>query len=327
MKYAVLGLIFLLSFATFAMIAFSTNSQSNLASGPFVYRSVGEQSARAPEKSGSVSDVDIINPVLGQYANYSHSYLLPNGTGWSGWWGMHYNEYVQPHIINTTQIIDRPELGNGTYWCTVDKRNRWIVNTDSAFWWNQSWYVPWIETNITIGSTINWFKDGGSVVGSKMLYVLGKYVDCWVVNSSQYELSYYDKGTGLMTMYQYSGPDQFTSDLVLNQTNILVGQKLSTMVYFNLNPNPAKTGDTLALRGILVDNIAQQVRNETLKIYARPLAGSWTYIASLKTNDYGIFVWQATIPSVPKNTYIFAIYYPGSQTHESSYNLAALVIQ
>lgn len=102
----------------------------------------------------------------------------------------------------------------------------------------------------------------------------------------------------------------------------------STMVYFNLSPNPVGFGETLTLKGILVDEFSQPLSNETVKLYARPLAGSWQYITSVATNSYGIFTWQATIPrTVTQGTYIFAVYYPSSEIYESTYNLAVLIIQ
>lgn len=94
-----------------------------------------------------------------------------------------------------------------------------------------------------------------------------------------------------------------------------------------MNPNPAGVGQTLTLKGILVDGSSKPLSNETVRLYARPLVGSWSYITSLTTNIYGIFTWQVKIPEIPPSTYILAIYYPGSETYELSYNLAVLVIQ
>jgi hypothetical protein len=98
-----------------------------------------------------------------------------------------------------------------------------------------------------------------------------------------------------------------------------------TMVFFNINPNPATVGDTITLKGILVDEFSQPLADETVKLYARPLAGSWRYITSLTTSEYGVFMWSATIPVT--GTFIFAVYYPGSETYESTYNLAILIVK
>lgn len=107
-------------------------------------------------------------------------------------------------------------------------------------------------------------------------------------------------------------------------SNLLI-EKLSTAVYFNLNPNPASVGDTLTLKGILVDQFSEPLSEETVKVYARPLAGSWRYVTKLTTNTYGIFMLQAEIPV--QGIFILAVYYPGSEMYESSYNLACLKVE
>lgn len=100
-----------------------------------------------------------------------------------------------------------------------------------------------------------------------------------------------------------------------------------TTVFFNINPNPATVGENVSLKGILIDEFSQPLPNETVRVYARPITGSWTYITSLATNGYGIFMWQATIPAHATGTFIFAVYYPGSEMYESTYNLAVLIVQ
>lgn len=277
------------------------------------------------------SSVDIINPLPGQHANYSHNLYYPNGTViFRGWWNMSYNSYVQPHVINITHVVVRPLQPNGTFWCTADTTSRWITDTDPYFWWNQTWYIPWIETNVTVGSTISWWTTTAEIVGSQTLYVVGRNIDCWVANASYhefYDLSCYDKTSGLLVMYQTFTQGQLFCDLTLTATNVPIGEKLSTFVYFNLNPNPVGVGETLALRGILVDEYSNSLGNETVELYARPLAGSWMFITSVTTNTYGIFTWQATVPEGSSGEYIFAAYYPGSETHKSTYNFATLIIQ
>lgn len=116
------------------------------------------------------------------------------------------------------------------------------------------------------------------------------------------------------------GPSSHTETLtVLNKTE--------TQIFLELSPNPASPGQIVTLKGVLLDQFSQPLSNETVELYARPLTGSWSYITSLTTNSYGIFTWQATIPEVPTGTYVFAVYYPGSERYESSYNFDVLVIQ
>jgi hypothetical protein len=99
----------------------------------------------------------------------------------------------------------------------------------------------------------------------------------------------------------------------------------STMVYFYLNPNPVGVGETVALRGVLLTESSQPVSGETVKLYARPLTGSWKHVTSLTTNMHGIFTWQAEIPM--EGVFVFVVSYPGSDVYESSYNVGALIVQ
>jgi len=296
--------------------------------GPFIYGPTQDPPLKIARKALSTLAVDIIHPQPGQFSNYSHYYS--NGTDeWYGWWNTSYTSYVQPHVINTTHAIVRPVFPNGTFWCTVDTTNRWVTNTDPEFWWNQSWYGFWIETNVTIGSVINWWTTNVTINGSRIVPINGAMINTWFINLTYgygdgYDLLYFDKQTGVLVAYVAKMYDQMIN-LTLTRTNIPIGEKLSTSTYFNLNPNPATIGQKVTLKGILVDEFSQRLSSETVKIYARPLAGSWTYITSLTTNVRGIFNWQATIPVT--GTFVFAVYYPESEMYESTYNLAALIVQ
>lgn len=123
--------------------------------------------------------------------------------------------------------------------------------------------------------------------------------------------------------YRWGGPMQCVGYILCKYVERL--PKLSTEVYFNLNPNPALVGDTVTLKGILVDEYSQPLATENVKLYARPLAGSWRYLTPLATNEYGIFKWRAEIPLV--GIFIFAVYYPGSEMYEPCYNFDVLIVQ
>jgi hypothetical protein len=96
-------------------------------------------------------------------------------------------------------------------------------------------------------------------------------------------------------------------------------------IYFNLNPNPVGVGETVTLKGILLTEHSQPISGETVKLYGRTLTGPWVHITSVTTNTYGIFNWQAKIPV--EGTFLFAVYYPGSEMYGSCYNIAALIVQ
>jgi len=169
---------------------------------------------------------------------------------------------------------------------------------------------------------------GGGFTGSGKLCIFEFKITAVPPPSKTYSCTLYiDRGSPYDTYLL----DSIGNDIPATEENgyyKIVGvpiEKLSTMVYFNLNPNPAKVGETVTLKGILVDEFSQPLASETVKLYGRPLAGSWRYVTSLTTNAYGIFTWQAKIPI--QGTFIFAVYYPGSEAYESCYNFAILIVQ
>jgi len=172
---------------------------------------------------------DIIYPQPGQFANYSLSVYLLNGTIlWSGWLiNLSYCEYVQPHIINTT-VVDasappgEPKVG----WCTVNTTSRWVTDSYPEYRMGRSWYFYWIETPVTVGSTINWWITTSKIVGDQVLYAVGHHLDCWIANTidpyHDYELSYYDKLSGLLVTYKWIN-SKLIFELTLDATNIPLG--------------------------------------------------------------------------------------------------------
>ena len=176
-----------------------------------------------PIEAEPSTTVDIIHPQQGQFANYHmRSYAYPS----EGWWNTSYIEYVQPHVINTTQTTEQRYVTT-TFWCTIDTTNRLVMNTSPDFYyWNRTWYILWIETDVTAGSTINWYDTTALIVGSQTVHVVGCDIDCWVANISHYggyALPYYDKTSGLMVAYEEFTYGELSGELTLDTTNIPLG--------------------------------------------------------------------------------------------------------
>ncbi len=181
--------------------------------------------------------------------------------------------------------------------------------------------------NLTVESTpidgIDFTIDSGSYTTNATVQLEdGTYTVAmpspWTVGPDQYNfLEWEDHTTNPVRTIS------LTSDMTIIAIYEL--QVWSTDVYFNLNPNPVSVGETVTLKGVLVDEFCQPLDYETVELYARPLAGSWRHITSLTTNDYGTFTWQATIPL--QGIFIFAVYYPGNETYRPCYNFAALIVQ
>lgn len=172
---------------------------------------------------------EIIYPQPGQFANYSISVYFPNGTILkSGWWmNLSYCEYVQPHIINTTHVLSEtaprtPRVG----WCTVNTTSRWVTDSYPEYRMGRSWYIYWIETPVTVGSTINWWKTTSKIVGDQVLHAVGHHLDCWIANTTypyyDYDLSYYDKLSGLLVAHK-TIISKMIFEITLDATNTPLG--------------------------------------------------------------------------------------------------------
>lgn len=173
----------------------------------------------------------MINPKPGQYANYSMGFYDENGTLlWLGWWNFSYVNYLVADLINTTLTITYPEPV--TYWMAINKTDRWIPFGNH--WWVNSWYVLWIETNITVGSTIKMWKTDGTVIGTTIstIKLNGQEmsIDCWKAqfsepwNPSMNYTVLFDKQSGVMIELT-SSYEPYTT-LTLVSTNIPIGWAL-----------------------------------------------------------------------------------------------------
>lgn len=194
----------------------------------------------------------------------------------------------------------------------------WVYDFDT--------YLPGLRS----ATSIDWFPDDGS--GNF------QYIEEWFDSDGNLTTDFLEAVYARATLSVDLYPNPQYEDIWLGTYGelalarevyilTLCPELTPTEVFFNLNPNPVGVEETLALRGILVDEYSNSLGNETVELYARPLAGSWMFITSVTTNTYGIFTWQATVPEGSSGEYIFAAYYPGSETHKSTYNFATLIVQ
>jgi hypothetical protein len=92
-------------------------------------------------------------------------------------------------------------LRDGSDWRTIDVATREILWTSGGFYNVGDAEEFWIPTNIRIGSRV---KIGGlevEVIGSAVLSVEGKSVDCWQLYATWDDMQdtwYYEKKTGLL---------------------------------------------------------------------------------------------------------------------------------
>lgn len=98
-----------------------------------------------------------------------------------------------------------------------------------------------------------------------------------------------------------------------------------TEIFFNVTPNPATAGQTIVIKGILIDQFSGPIANDTVKLYYRAHPTKWHFARSLITNDHGIFVTQGK-PQKP-GIYQLCVYYPGCAAYDPSYKFTVLIVQ
>ena len=195
----------------------------------------------------------LINPVEGQWANYTLSQVDVR-TGeliFIGQLGFTYVHYVSPYLINVTMWSKYPEPPQDVVisgWMVVNIMNR-MVETDSGIYWAGMWYPGWIETNITLDSTINILYGTATVVGSRIIEVGGYPIDCWelsyTIEMEPLRLEYtlwYDKASGLWIGME-STVDQYHMELKLATTNIPIG--VLPVASFTYSPTDPVVGETV----------------------------------------------------------------------------------
>lgn len=98
-----------------------------------------------------------------------------------------------------------------------------------------------------------------------------------------------------------------------------------TYIYFNLVPNPVKTGGKTTLRGILVDQFSNPIDNEIIRFYIRKGTGSWHYVGNYTTNEYGIIV--DTLDARRAGIYRLGLCFKGTVDYEPSYKIYVLIVR
>jgi hypothetical protein len=195
----------------------------------------------------------LINPIEGQWANYTMS-QFDNATGQIigiGEMNFTYLLYISPYQIYITLRQRDPYGYVMTGWMIVNVMNR-IVESDSGIGWTGMYYPGCIETNVTIGSTINLLEGTATVVGSQIVYALeqGIYpIDCWEVFLEYYGYEYtfwYDKASGLWIGMEYM-MYPYLYELALTTTNIPLGKFEHELAVVLEAPNFVEPGDSSLL--------------------------------------------------------------------------------
>jgi len=251
---------------------------------------------------------DIINPLPGQYVNYTNdAYYLDGRLKYRGWWNISYLSYVQPHIINSTQTIVRPEFQSGTFWLTLDKTNRWVVN--GTHWWNETWYAAWIEPTVQKGTVINFWTGTERISQSQTIVWNGLEIATWVIDFTdpygyETDLMYFDKQTGVLvtclTEYTLLG---FTENQTLAETNIPIGGHDVAVTSITPSQTIGYTGYTVIDVVVNVTNHGKFSETFSVTAYYNSTAIETQTVTNLAPNANATITFSWEVIGVPHGNY------------------------
>ena len=171
----------------------------------------------------------LIQPQEGQWANYK---LQVDITGQQTEYArmiLNYSKYVSPYLMNVTlleSISGYPSNITQIGWTTVNIIDRFCE--EGA--WKGLWFPGRIETNITVGSSVNVLNGPAAVIGSEALVIGIKIADCWKLFQNYPGFGnytwWYDKTNGLwikMVATISSGGMALNEVIMLDSTNIPTG--------------------------------------------------------------------------------------------------------
>jgi thermitase len=156
---------------------------------------------------------------LGYYAESSGSMVQPVlfGEIW-----LDYFKYISSYQMNVTVESITYGQSNMTSWTVVNIMNR----VCESGLWQDMWFPGMIETPVFNGSTVYTLGGPATVIGSEVLFVGTKVVDCWKLYQNYMGIAnytwWYDKTDGLWIRLEYTYGST-TQIIMLDGTNIPTG--------------------------------------------------------------------------------------------------------
>ncbi|MGQ9565352.1 MAG: S8 family serine peptidase [Candidatus Bathyarchaeales archaeon] len=168
----------------------------------------------------------LITPQEGQWASYSVYAVDSFGQQIStGTIQLNYSKYISSYQMNITLLSMIYGSGYMTNWTVVNIVNRLC---ESGVW-HDLWFPGMIQTNVTLGSTVNVLLGPATVIGNETLMVGRKAVDTWKLYQNYTTVEYtwwFEKTTGLWVRYESFG-GSLHQIIMLNETNIPAGYVLA----------------------------------------------------------------------------------------------------
>jgi thermitase len=235
----------------------------------------------------------LINPEPGQYANYILNLYDSSGNSLgTEYLNFTYESYVEPYKIYVTLLEEASDGTIITGWLIVNTMNRMV---ESGVWAGL-WYPGWIETDISIGSTINLLDGVATVNGTEVIVTGPRAIDCWKISFMMYGIPYtfwYDKVSGLWVGMEVVIPFYGREELILTDTNIPIG--IPPVANFTWTPPMPKVGEPVTFdASASTPNGGTIVKYEwnfsdggtaTGKIVTHTYVNPGTYIVTLNVTD------------------------------------------
>jgi glucuronoarabinoxylan endo-1,4-beta-xylanase len=239
----------------------------------------------------------LIHPMEGQWAEYNFSAEF-SGATYTSQWNFTYDHYISPQLINVT--IEAINFFEPTGWIVVNTMNGLVESSGGAgslFAGTGTWYSGWIETNITLGSTVNLMSGVATVIGNRILNFSRRLIDCWELAQQSGGFSYtywYDKGTGLVINEKWTG--SFSLKMTLIATNIPVGAAgLPDVAVLSVTPSLTEitVGENVAIT-VVVKNNGTAAETFNVTAYYNTIAIGMQTVTNLAAgaNTTLTFIWD-----------------------------------
>jgi len=171
-----------------------------------------------------------IHPLEGQYANYTVLSVIHGSIVDSLHWNLTYNKYVSPFLIYLETWSSGSSWTDWT-WTALNITNRYARH----FGWPITgvladlWFPGLIETDVTIGSTVNFLNGTATVVDSKTLRIESRSLECWELAHDEeigpstyiHHSFWFHKTTGLMIGEEVEVNSYQKFNITLVESNIL----------------------------------------------------------------------------------------------------------
>jgi thermitase len=244
-------------------------------------------------KSVTVQQPSIM-PFEGQYADYALQWIL-SSTGEVesvDEWNFTYTHYVSPARINITLWTKTQGGDEQTNWMIVNIMDRHV---ESGLWAGMR-YPGWIEKDIGIGSTIGLEYGTATVVGSQILQVGIRDLDCWELLTDYGGLYWYDKLSGLLISKDVAVPPYFKQKLMLLRTNVPTGFEHDLTVWLKAPPY-LPIGTSTVLKATVYNSGLNNETNVRLLLEINGIVAASTVISNLSVASYHILTcaWSPTL--------------------------------